>query len=525
MDDAIERMRRRTRENPFDGECWGNLARALLDAGEPAEARDAAIQASGLGAGGFGEMALLAARAELRLGNLEAGTELVFGALKQKLRDLEPLRTDPDFAPLREDPEIRAILGIPDSELDRDAGWRFDLRFFDRELRRRAVDPFGLIDAAEFEGAVAWLHDAIPGLNDAEILLALDHLLLPLRDGHAYVCPALDRADLLAALPLAFYCFVEGVYVTETNAAYAELAGKCVVAVDGHPIDRVVETIVKTICTDNEQWPNEIAPFRLRETAFLHALGIAAKPDRVVLTVLDDSGVQQERTVVATGEFPTAPLGRNFPFPDEWVSPLDCLPERPLYLRDLRTPFWFERLPELNAVYLQINSVRDRDDETLVNFTERFFTMLDEDTPERLILDLRMNKGGNTTLEWPFLHRLIAHPLNARGRLFVVIGRRTWSAAQNFSTYLDVYTEAIFVGEPTGSAPTFNGESIEFALPWSKTRVNISDLLWQSGWPEDRRPWIPPDLYAPPTFAAYRAGRDIPLEAIAGEIAESTLGS
>ena len=341
--------------------------------------------------------------------------------------------------------------------------------------------------------------------------------------GMPMCCPALDRDDLLAALPVAFYRFEEGVFITQATPTYAQLAGKQVIQIEGRSMGEVAQAIVPTICADNPHWPTEIVPFRLRETAFLHALGLTAHPDRVTLRLMGENGVQEEHTLFADHEFPTAPLGRNFPFPENWVSPLDDLPQIPLSLRDLRTPFWYERLPELNAVYLHINSVRDGDRETFADFTTRFFAMLDETKPERLIIDIRMNKGGNTTLEWPFLYKLIASPLNQRGRLFVIIGRRTWSAAQNFATYLDFHTTAIFVGEPTGSSPNFTGESVEFRLPWSGTRVNISDLNWQSGWPWDRRPWIPPDLYAPPTWEAYRTGGDVALEAIIREIAQPTL--
>jgi hypothetical protein len=45
-------------------------------------------------------------------------------------------------------------------------------------------------------------------------------------------------------------------------------------------------------------------------------------------------------------------------------------------------------------------------------------------------------------------------------------------------------------------------------------QVNVSDLYWQSSWPTDYRTWIAPQLYRPPTFAAYRANRDLALEAI-----------
>jgi hypothetical protein len=43
----------------------------------------------------------------------------------------------------------------------------------------------------------------------------------------------------------------------------------------------------------------------------------------------------------------------------------------------------------------------------------------------------------------------------------------------------------------------------------------VSDLYWQTSWPDDRRPWIAPEIYAPPTFADYRAGRDPAMDAIA----------
>ena len=110
---------------------------------------------------------------------------------------------------------------------------------------------------------------------------------------------------------------------------------------------------------------------------------------------------------------------------------------------------------------------------------------------------------------------MIACPkINKRGKLFIVIGRRTFSAAQNAATLLERHTEAIFVGEPTGSSPNFIGEGVSFTLPYGNVFVSLSDLYWQSGWPRDRRKWIAPLLYTPPSFAAYRVNRDPAMEAI-----------
>lgn len=523
MEPTLDELTAAWKANPVHPAPIAALAQGLFAAGDYPGTVEAALRAAELGAGEYGEMALLAARAARRAGDRESAVHLLVFSLDQRYRDVTGLRTDPDFAPLLTEPAVQETLGIVEPGLGRNGGWFADLSFFTLEYQRRAANPFGVVSEDEFRGAIDWLADNIPTLSDAEILLNLDRLLVPLRDGHAYVCPAPERADLLAALPVAFYRFEEGVFVTQATERYADLVGTQAAEIEGQTMGEVAQLIVPTICTDNPQWPTELVPFRLRETSLLHALGITARADRATFRLVDADGRQRDHTIVADDEFPTAPLGRNFPFPDSWATAQDHLPERPLYLRDLRTPFWFEVLPEFDAIYLQINAVRDRDDETLAAFTERFFAMLDDVAPARLIIDIRMNKGGDTTLEWPFLHKLIASPLNSRGKLFVVIGRRTWSAAQNFATYLDFHTNAIFVGEPTGSSPNFTGESIEFLLPWSGTRVNISDLYWQSGWPWDRRPWIPPDLLALPTWAAYRAGRDVALDAIAREIAQPTL--
>jgi len=120
------------------------------------------------------------------------------------------------------------------------------------------------------------------------------------------------------------------------------------------------------------------------------------------------------------------------------------------------------------------------------------------------VIDMRWNNGGNTGLGEPLLLGLIANEkVNRRGKLFVIIGRRTFSAAQNMATYLERFTEATFVGE-----------EVPLTLPYSKVMANVSHLLWQSSWPQDLRIWLAPQIYVPPTFADFRAGRDAALEAI-----------
>jgi hypothetical protein len=95
----------------------------------------------------------------------------------------------------------------------------------------------------------------------------------------------------------------------------------------------------------------------------------------------------------------------------------------------------------------------------------------------------------------------------------VITGRRTYSAAQNTATYFERFTNATFVGEPTGSSPNFVGEEDPVKLPYSGILANVSHLFWQSSWPQDQRRWLAPEIYVPPTWVDFKQGRDAALEA------------
>ena len=72
-----------------------------------------------------------------------------------------------------------------------------------------------------------------------------------------------------------------------------------------------------------------------------------------------------------------------------------------------------------------------------------------------LVLDLRYNNGGDNTLNRAIVRRIIQSPsIDRHGRLYVLIGRKTFSAAVNLVSDLEQMTNAIFVGEPTAAPAT-----------------------------------------------------------------------
>ncbi|MGH2532080.1 MAG: TPR end-of-group domain-containing protein [Thermomicrobiales bacterium] len=500
--------------NPVDGHFWSQLACAWYGAEEFRDAIPAFACALELRDGFPAETAYRIARCHARLGETDNAIAWLERAWDLGFRHLDQAQTDDDLTSLRDHPRFRDLVGLIDADdLTRDEGWRVDLRFFAREVKRRAYAPFGQISEERFDRLIAALDEAIPNLTDAQIILELTKILRHLGDGHAYVSPPEDRDDLQRAIPLIFYQFEEGIFVTAADAAHRGLLGGQLLRIGDRPIEEVVAAVEPLVCRDNDHWPKEVVPRRLRELSLLHALGLVPDPDAVALTLLLPDG--STRTVALVADTSQRHWKRIFPYPADWVSYPETLDSpRPLSLKNLSLPYWFEYLPAARVVYVQFNAVRNDPSEAFADFLRRLFAFVDEHLVDKLVLDMRWNGGGNTYLELPLLRQLITSKVNRRGRLWVIIGRRTFSAAQNGVGMISVHTEAIFAGEPTGSSPTFIGETIPFELPYSKVQANVADLLWQNTWPTDERPWVAPTLYTPPTFAAYRANRDPALDAI-----------
>jgi len=515
-----------TAGNPVKGDYWARLAEARFAVEDYAGAREAYGKVLELGVRAEyrrpheadlpellpGEVAYRIACCVAALGQRDEAVDALAVALDRGYRYLARARDDECWKPWLDDPRLRELLGLLDPGLTRDEGWRADVALLAREIKRLAYAPFALAGEEEFDLSVAALDLEIPGLTDAQILVGMMKLVRHLDDGHAGVRPPEGDNELSRLLPLDFFLFPEGLYVVGAGPGYEDLLGARVERIGRLSTGEAVAALDPVIVRDNEQQVTFMVPAFLRYTAVLAGLGVADELARASLTVRAADGTRRAVTVDAE---PGERLWDRYP--PGWTALADSVPgrPRPLHLRHRELPYWFEYLPAADLVYFQFNAVRDHPAEAFGTFCDRLFGFIADRCPARLVIDLRWNGGGNTFLTQPLLHHLIACPeISRRGALFVIIGRQTFSAAQNTATAIDRETSAIFVGEPTGSRPNFIGETIYFELPYSKVRANAADLFWQTSWPDDYRTWIAPDIYAPPTFAAFSRNDDPALEAI-----------
>jgi hypothetical protein len=159
--------------------------------------------------------------------------------------------------------------------------------------------------------------------------------------------------------------------------------------------------------------------------------------------------------------------------------------------------------------------VADKKDEPVAAFFERVSRFMDANPVDKLVLDARLNGGGNNYLNLPLLRWILRNDkVNEPGKMFTIIGRQTFSAAQNFVNMMQKYTPTIFVGEPTGEAPNMFGDPALIKLPNSGIEVRASTLWWQDMDQRDTRKWLPPQITAEMSFDDYRRNVDPAMEAI-----------
>jgi tetratricopeptide (TPR) repeat protein len=405
------------------------------------------------------------------------------------------------------------------------ARWREDLRFMAAEMPRRHRNLFHSMSRTDFARAVRRLDARIPTLRRHEVILELARLAALVGDGHTNVSPARDSTIGFHALPVMLYLFSDGLWIRAADSAHATLVGSRVVRLGRATAEEAVAAVRPLISRDNEMGVAFAAPYLLVMPEVLHGLGLIDDHERVPL-VIERDGRREEVSLAPSGPAPlmARDTDRSWEVPEGWVDARGAPEDWPLWLRQPGNKFWFEYLAPRRALYAQFNQVADKPEQTVARFADSLFAFARAHPVERLVLDLRLNGGGNGELNRPLLLGLIrAESLDVRGRLFVLIGRRTFSAAQFLATELEHWTEAVFVGEPTASRGNVYGDSYRLTLPNSGVTVRVSTLYWQLSDPRDTRPWTPPEVATGLTFDDYRRNRDPALEAALAWVPEPAL--
>ena len=386
------------------------------------------------------------------------------------------------------------------------AKWKEDLHYMANKLAKEHKNLYHHISKADFQQAVEKLDNNIPKLTNQEIMVELARIVAMIGDGHTE--PALyQSATQFHRFPLVYYFYGDSLYVTAATEEYVSAVGSRVVQMGNAPIEEAFEKVKSVISHDNDMEYRHSGPENLAIPEILHALKITDNDTTANFVLENMKGEIDTLKVTAIKRSELKNL--------KSVASLLKI-KLPLYLQKPNDYYWFTYLQDSKTLYVQYNRCRDKDDgESIDEFADKVFKFADSHPVDRFVLDLRNNSGGNMKLNAPIINGVSSRPeINKKGKVFVITGRRTFSAATNAAIDMKKNTNAIFAGEQSRGKPNGYGEVESFRLPNSNIKVDYSTEYYNMIPELGDVDYFPLDIKAENSFSDYLAGRDRVMEAI-----------
>ncbi len=374
-------------------------------------------------------------------------------------------------------------------------------------------------------------------VSQAYFELELSRIAALADNGHTKASPH-ARSRLMNRIGLRLVPFGTDFHVLRARPEHAHLLGAKLIAVDGVDIAELREA-GRSLVGGTPAWRDRTVPYFLESPEQMHAIGLIPDPRSARYRFLLTDGRIVQPRIAAEAPDSERPLKQA----DRWLFPermkeegdgwrtLLAPEEAPWAYRDPDTPFRLRHAPDMNAVVAEMRQVYSSGKSDIAQFAYDVEDALRETGARHLVLDLRQNGGGNLNTARAFMKRL---PQIVPERIFVLTSPWTFSAAISSLGYLEQAApeKVTIVGEMVGDRLEFFAEGGYESLPHASTMVSISTERhnYRTGCEGEadchgsivRFPIkvesLAPDIEAPWTIEAYRAGRDPGMEAVAAAL-------
>lgn len=329
--------------------------------------------------------------------------------------------------------------------------------------------------------------------------------------------------------------FGEDFFVLRATVANADLLGARLVSVDGQPI-AALRSAGRALSGGTLAWRDRALPLFLESPEQMRTLGAIKRSDSAMYRFELSNGRSVDRRLAA--EPSNGERARNqalrWMYPqrianesDDWKTLLTT-DAAPWSLQDQSTPFRWRDAPELAAMVIELRQNNDAPGRPIAAFLSEATAEVKARRPQHIVLDMRMNGGGNLNTTRDFMRSL---PTLVPGRVFVLTSPWTFSAAISSVGYLKQAApdRVTIVGEMLGDRLEFWAEGRPITL--TNTGIMIGMATERHDYANGcaaytdchgsvvRNPirvsTFAPAIDAPWTIAAYRAGRDPSMEAVA----------
>ncbi len=399
-----------------------------------------------------------------------------------------------------------------------------DLKYLKTTIHTKYSNLFYNITADDWDKQADELNKQLPSMNSEQALAGFVKLIALFHIGHTQVNTfnlhqhgslsnekAPGTISLLHRYPFELYWFSDGLYIKSADKGYAGCIGGKVTMIGNMKTNDAIEAVRPLVSYENEQGFKSNCTFFLQIPEYLKTQNISNNVEEVSIKYLKDG--KEASVVFKKLDFEYSGM-TGLEATDEWMEARKNN-STPLWMKEPDAYRYMEYLPESKTLYVRHSVISNDGKKTIADFFKRMVNFIDSNNVHQLILDVRMNGGGNNYHNKETVTSIIkSRKINEKGKFFCIIGRRTFSACQNLVNALEKYTEVIFVGEPTSENINFYGDTKTETLPNSKLQVNLSWLWWQDFDARDKRKFTSPELATDMSFDDFYNNIDPAMNAI-----------
>lgn len=367
----------------------------------------------------------------------------------------------------------------------------------------------------------------LDSLSDLALELQLSRVVALADNGHSLLSPGsrIGRTNRVGVrlLPLS-----EDLLVAHARDGLEELLGAVLVSIDEVPVERLLAEN-RALYGGTAAWRDQFAPYLLESPEQLHALGLAGSPAEAVYRFRKPDGTIVSPTL--RGDTVGREVARSV---DEAFLAHEGRPgwhtlvtNPPWALREPGVAFRRSTAWEPGVFVFQMRRNHNAPGQAILAVLDSVRAEIAAAHPQHVVLDMRFNGGGDLNLTRRFMQEL---PGMVPGRIFVLTGPLTFSAGISSVGYLvqAAPDRVTIVGEPVGDRLVFFAEARVQLLPGTDTGILFSRERhdYQGGCAAFtdchgpvvrnpiRVPTLDPQVAAPWTLDALRAGRDPAMEAV-----------
>lgn len=413
--------------------------------------------------------------------------------------DKASVTTDAEASAQKLDPQQarEIILRGSFTDEERNRLLREDILYFAKEFPRKHKYPFTYLTEEAFNRQLEELADKVDRLNNNQVFVELNKIIAKIKDAHT----SINYWDGYT-YPLQFYMFGEDIYVVNADQGLQEALNARITAVNGVPIDEVVDKLTELVSYENESWLMARLPEYFASPVHMHGLGIIDN-EKNTLFNLEKEGEQQDLLIPIL----------NYGEEADWINTAT----KDIFTGLYEQNYEYRYLPEHQTIYFEYNACAEQEGLKFSSFNKQMFEEVEKQSPKRLILDLRSNGGGNSEVLNPFTKALknytAKHP---DMQVFILIGRNTFSSGM-FAIYrtIEAAPNAVTVGERSGGAIDCYGDVRMFQLPNSQLPIGYSTKYFEFSssfsYKNPGEGTFIPDVEMTPAFEDYVKANDVVL--------------